>query len=182
MPAIPLKNRIAVALTPDDIQTFQDGVKLIQSVTDKLVDLGDADRRGYQQIGDGGVTWANDAVNFMQDNPALKPAYLDDEGFVQDLSTMGTVRGMQQPLQLAMDRLSDTFLVCSNQANSAALVFFAAVKTGARCNLPNAASVAAAMSANYPRKQRSRAKRSVAPPPAGSPSTNGASPAEAAGS
>jgi len=112
-------------------------------------------------------------VNFMQDNPALKPAYLDDEGFVQDLSTMGTVRGMQQPLQLAMDRLSDTFLVCSNQANSAALVFFAAVKTGARCNLPNAASVAAAMSANYPRKQRSRAKRAVAPPTAGNSPANG---------
>ena len=161
MASVSINTHVPIVLTPEDAQNFLTGLQMIKSVTDKLLDIGDVDRRSLPQIGDGGVTWVNDALGFMQGNPALKPAYLDEVAFTQDLATMTTLRGMMQPLQLVMDRLNGCYLVCSNQALNAGLVFYQAVKAGVRVNLPNAASVAAEMAANYPRRPRSRAKRAV---------------------
>lgn len=179
MASVSLNTRVAIVLTPEDFQTYMTGLQMIRSVTDKLADIGDIDRRSLPQVGDGGVTWANDALGFMQGNPALKPAYLDEAAFAQDLATMTTLRGMMQPLQLVMDRLGGCYLICSNQALNAGLVFYQAVKAGVRVNLPNAASVAAEMGANYPRRQRTRSKRAAGKPlPANT--TNGSKPDGAA--
>ena len=145
-----LSNRISLDISAEDMQAIQDAVKTLQGkLLPHLVDLGPMERRALPKMGSKTVDFVSKTLSYASSNPEFKPAFVDVDEFTRDLSAVGVLRSLQQPLAQLADMVDDSLVLSGSEAYAAALACYQAIKAAAKMNMPGAATIANDLSERF---------------------------------
>jgi hypothetical protein len=150
MNANALSNRISLDIPADDMLAIQSALKTLQDkLQPHLVDLGPDERRKLPKMGAKTVDFVSKTLSYASTNPQLRPAFVDIDEFSRDLSAVGTLRALQQPLNQLADMVDDSLLLSGSEAYAAALACYQSIKSAARLNMPGAATIASDLAERF---------------------------------
>lgn len=122
--------------------------------------LTSADKRALPLMGEKTLAFVEKAHAFATENPALRPAFLDQDAFDIDFQDAIGLRAETASLAQALDTLHDIQALAGSEAYQAALAFYGYLKLLIDQDVPNAKALHAELKSRFP----SRGARSGATP------------------
>jgi hypothetical protein len=163
MPANLVSNRISLDIAAEDMQVIEGALQaLLNKLKPHLVPISAGDRRTLPRMGAKTIDFVTKALGYAHSNPEFKPAFVDTDEFSRDLSAVGTLRTLAQPLRQLADLVDDSLVLSGSEAYAAALAFYNTVKAGAKLGLPGAQTIADDLAARFPGRPARAASRTTA--------------------
>jgi hypothetical protein len=126
----------------------------IRILTPYTVALTPSERQTLPIMGDKTLSFVEKTRDLLQQNPNLRPPYLDMAEFNIDFADahgLWTITNMALQLD---ELLSDTVMAASSEAYQSALVFYSAVKEAAEQDVPGARAVYEDLKVRFPASKR----------------------------
>ena len=114
------------------------------------------ERMEMLKMGDKTSSFVHTALEHCTQNPELAPRFLDIDRFAASLEMVEYLRSVYAPLTQIADSVSDTMMLAGNDAYTAALSFYTAVRSAHRANVAKAGTIYGDLAARFPRRRRSR--------------------------
>jgi hypothetical protein len=160
-----ITQRISLNVPEADVLAIREAVKVLhEKLVPHLIDLGPEERRTLPKLGDKTVNFVGKAVQYANEYPTIRPAFLDMEEFERDLAAVHLLLGLQRPLSHVMDMLDDSLVLAGSEALSAALACSRPAKSAAHLSVPGAALVADALGRSLPTRGVARSASAPAKP------------------
>ena len=151
MTASLISNRISFDIPDDDMQAIQAALQTLQDkLLPHLVDLNGDDRRALPKMGAKTVDFVSKTLSYARTNPQFTPAFVDVDELSRDLAAVGTLRGLQQPLDQLAGLVDASLLLSGSEAYAAALACYQSFKAAAKLHMPGAGIIANDLSDRFP--------------------------------
>jgi hypothetical protein len=138
-----LSNRIAFALSDEELKTVRSAIKVLQdTLVPKLVALGPDDRKELPKMGDRTAQFVVKTFDYVEKNPTLRPAYLELGEFAADLAAVEVLQSLRRPLTQIAGMVEDSLTLSGSEAYSAALACYQAIKGAAKMKMAGAETIA----------------------------------------
>jgi hypothetical protein len=142
-------------------QTTEQAQGLLKQVSDLLAPhalaLTPAERHELPKMGEKTLGFVEKAYQFAQQNPFLRPPYLDMAAFEIDFSDAVGLRVLHNTVRQIEEILDDTIMTAGSEAYQAALAFYSAAKSAAAQDVPGAKAVYEELRERFPGHRRKSA-------------------------
>ncbi|WP_298547681.1 hypothetical protein [uncultured Aquimarina sp.] len=137
-----LENLISISFTEEELATLDGHLAGIKTVlTGKTINLTPDQRQQYGRIANQNKLIVDKAKNYMEQNPAWIPNFLDKEEFDKDYSARKQVEDRVQLLGSLSQQLLDTKTLLDHDNYTNSLTFYRMVRFLAGENEPGAKTV-----------------------------------------
>jgi hypothetical protein len=131
-----METRISISINEEALAKIDKAIETITQNLPELINLSSDERHTLPKIGDKSVTFVNKNLDYAKQNPMIVPGYLSLKEFEMDAVAVATIRKVMSPLEQLLEKLDDTNLLAGSEAYTAALIFYNAVKCGAKAGVP----------------------------------------------
>jgi len=150
-----MTNRIS-ALPAEAVTQIQGALDTIRTALEPhAVELSADDRRESLKLGDRSLAFVEKATRYSRERAELVPGFLDVDEMEADFASFKALDGIAARLDQLASLARDSAMVAGGEANSAALVFYRAVKAAAASGAPGADVVEADLGQRFERGPRS---------------------------
>ncbi len=168
MTAILISHRSTRDIPDEDLQASEAALQTLQaSLLPHLISLNSVDRLALAKMGAKTVDFVSKTLGYAQENPQLRPTFVDIDEFAANLVTVGQLRALLRPLAQLHDMVNDTMLFTGSETYSAALACYTAFKSAAKLNMPGAVTISDDLSSRFPGRPQ-KPRKPATPEPAGS--------------
>jgi hypothetical protein len=143
-------NQLSATLSVPDLEAITQAVEAIQARLPFLVNLTPEERQAYARLGDRSLAFVEKALAYARENPGLVPPYLNVAEFERDMALIGQLQSIARPLRSLVEALEDTLMLGGSESYSAALTFYASVRTAQRLNVAGTKTIYEALRARFP--------------------------------
>lgn len=139
-------------------QTLEQAHALLKQAAELLAPytlaLTPAERQEIPKMGEKTLAFVDKAHQYAQENPAIRPPYLDMDAFDIDFADAHDLWPLQLLIRQFGEAISDTAMVAGSEAYQAARLFYNASKTAAAQNVPGAKAIHEDLRARFPSSRR----------------------------
>ena len=153
------ENRISFDIPAEDLEAIKVAIKVLQDkLLPRLVTLSVDERHTLTKMGDKNTAFVEKCKEFIEQNPALAPQYIDLEEMKVDLEAVETLRYLENPIAQISSAIDDSMMLSGSEAYVAALAFYHNVKGATRMNVPGAKNVYEELKKQFTRKSKKNNK------------------------
>jgi hypothetical protein len=145
-----METKISISISADAITAIGKDIADIKTKLPGLINLTQDDRHSLPKMGDKTLAFVNKALEYAGQNPNILPQYFDLTEFAADVQAVKDLTSALVPVQQLEEEIDDTLLLCGSEAYTAALVFYNAVKSAAKANVPGMKAIFDDMQARFP--------------------------------
>ncbi|GHT72887.1 hypothetical protein FACS189456_2570 [Bacteroidia bacterium] len=116
--------------------------------------LTSAERHSILKMGEKSLSFVEKAYELANQNPALRPSYLDMSAFAVDFGDAHGLWVAHNSSQQLYENIADTQMVAGSEAYQAALVFYNSAKMAAAQDIPGAKAVYEELRKRFPHGKR----------------------------
>lgn len=127
-----IKNVVSAELTPQQILDVEQLLDALEAKFNFLISLTSDQRMGGMKIGEKSVNFVEKSLAYSKSNPEFAPAYINMTEFGSDYKLSRDMLGFLRRLKPLVRNMEDTATEAGMEALSAAMVFYASVKTAAK--------------------------------------------------
>ena len=121
------------------------------------------ERHNLIKMGPKSLAFVEKALSYAEQNPSLRPGFLDMQMFSADFADAHGLWGIQNLARQLDEAISDTLMEAGSEAYQAALVFYSSVKVAAAQDVPGAKAVYEELRARFPRGRRNSSEQPSEP-------------------
>jgi hypothetical protein len=114
-----------------------------------VVTLTPSERHDVPKMGNKMLSFVEKSYDYAENNPSLRPPYLDMEAFSVDKSDAIHLRGLLNIAKQLEENIDDTELIAGSEAYQEALMFYNNVKLSAAQDVPGARAVYEALKPHF---------------------------------
>ena len=150
-----MKNLHATAIPA---QTLEQAHALLKQaaelISPYIAALTPAERQELPKMGEKTLAFVEKAHQYAQQNPVIRPPYLDMDAFDIDFADAHDLWPLQLLARQFDEAIADTVMLAGSEAYQAALLFYSAAKTAAAQNIPGAKALHEDLRTRFPGARR----------------------------
>jgi hypothetical protein len=150
-----------IELTEADVEAVKSKLENINEIMPYLIGLSAKDRQVISVIGSKSIQFIENALNSMQRNPGIRPAFLDMDEAVRNYQLFSNLTKIQNAIRTLERMVTDTLMVAGSQTYSDSLVYYNSVKRAVRAGVPGAAAVQESLRKRFKYTKRKKAEKST---------------------
>ncbi len=154
-----MENRISIEIpakvTAEVLARFREIETLLKPYT---VVVADEEKNSLLKMGDKTLPFVNKTVGYLDTASEYSPSYLDAAEFKRDNRALQTLDQMYQPAVQVLKMIEDTRALAGNDAYSAALVYYNAIKQASLNGITKAKVIYEDLSQRFPGRSRKAAE------------------------
>lgn len=145
-------NNISTEISAAQASEVAAAITAIQNSLSGLlnINLTADDRKAMLKMGDKTLAFVGKALEYAEQNPALRPPFMDLPEAKKDFKLAADIYAITQRLNTLVRALEDANKVAGAEAYQAALVFYASVKAAGRSNVGGASAIFNDLKQRYP--------------------------------
>lgn len=149
-------NRISAVITAEQAEAAMDSIEAFKTALSHIliINLSNDDRFNMLKMGDKTLAFVQKSLEYAQQNPNLKPNFLDLIEAQKDYKLSNDLYVIQQKLTTLLRAVEDVTMVAGSEAYAGALVFYQSVKGAARSNEPGAQAIYDDLKQRFPGKRK----------------------------
>lgn len=133
------ENIVSVKITPQDMQTVLDALKLVETTLKPyLIALTPNERKNKLKMGDKSFPFVEKVTEYVVSNPEFVPSYMNVNNLQVDFSAVNELTQIIRQTDQLSSTLNDTILLSGSEAYTNSLIYYNSVKQAAKNNIPNA--------------------------------------------
>jgi hypothetical protein len=136
------------------VQTKIDETKAL--LAPYVMALTPSERRELPKMGEKTISFVEKSFDFAQQNPVLRPPYLDMNAFTVDFNDAHGLWTILNTIQQLHESIDDTEMLAGSEAYQAALTFYHSVKAAAAQDVPGAKAVYEELRKRFPQGGRKK--------------------------
>ncbi|MBN2743987.1 MAG: hypothetical protein JXR39_08855 [Marinilabiliaceae bacterium] len=153
-----MENKVSITLAAAAITNITTALATIEKNLPALINLTADDRKALPKMGDKTLAFVSKALEYAKQNPTLVPTFLNMAEFEKDVTAASSLNTVLKPLQQLTEKLDDTTLQAGSEAYSAALVFYASIKSAAKAGVPGVKTINDDLQARFPGRSKTPAE------------------------
>jgi hypothetical protein len=151
------KNRVSAVLARTDLDAVVKMIDDIKSRLPFLISLTEADKTALPRFGDKSLAFVKKALALAKKDSDFLPRSFNAAEMEKDVTLYESLYAILQPLNLLVEKVTDTFRETGAEAYSAALVVYASAKQEGK-NAGGLESVMDEMSRRFARRMTEKAR------------------------
>jgi hypothetical protein len=145
------QNMISFSIPDNDLADVKAAIAVLKSkLVPHLKTLSPAERMEIPKMGDKTVAFVQKACEHCEQNPDLRPPFLDFQEFKNDVTAIAAIRSIYSPLSEIIDSLDDTLMLAGSDAYAASLIFYQTAKNAQKSDIHAAKTVYNDLSGRFP--------------------------------
>ncbi|MGM9477774.1 hypothetical protein ACS5PU_15185 [Pedobacter sp. GSP4] len=133
-----LSNRISTEITTEQAAAIAAAFEQLKTALAPVltISLTAEERVSTLKMGDKTIAFVNKTLEYVAQNPALVPVYIDLNEAKKDNKLASDIYAIYQQLSTLLRAMEDTGMVAGSEAYEAALVIYHSIKGASRSNIP----------------------------------------------
>lgn len=145
-----METKISGSIGPDTKQTILDEIESIESKLTFLINLKADDRHNLAKMGDKTLAFVTKSLEYSKQNPSIVPPFLDVTKFDSEVKIVNDLSSIMKPLRQLLEKLDDTAMLAGSEAYASALVFYNAVKSASKADVPGMKNIYEDLQIRFP--------------------------------
>jgi hypothetical protein len=147
------KNEIAVVIPPAKLETINGLLAQLKAeIAPYLHALTTDEIRGIAKMGDKTVAFVSKVKDYTVTNPEYTPNFMSVADFTVDVDAVNTLSPVAKTVQQISADLTDTLMLCGNEALVAALMYYGSVKFNASQGQASAKTIYEDLKQRFPQR------------------------------
>ena len=146
-----LENLISISFSAAELTAIDGALTTLETaLAGKVVNLTPQDRQQYGRIGNRTENWIDKVKAYMDNNPALVPAYIDKTELDKDYKVRQDIKPRLNRLSSVFESLDDTQKLVSSDLWHNATAFYRNLKMATRENVPGSTVIYQDLKTQFP--------------------------------
>ena len=146
-----IDNLISVTFSAEELQQLDEHLTALESLlAAKCISLTPEQRRDFGRIGNRSENWTRKVMDYIQNQPALVPAFLDVAETQRDFEARRAIQPRVARLEAISDMLGDTHLLLGTDLYQSSVAYYRNIKLLAGQNVNGAKAIYEDLSAQFP--------------------------------
>jgi hypothetical protein len=153
-------NQISAVIAEADKTAIAEAITTIKTKLANVLifSLPTEERRGSFKLGDKNLAFIQKSLQYAEQYPELVPPFLNTAEARKDFNLAVELQQLLNQLYALITSIEDATTVAGSEAYDAALIFYNAVKTAVRSNVPGSQSIADDLGQQFPGRSKAAAK------------------------
>ena len=142
-------NRVHATLGKDAVNNILNELKRLETQMPMLQNLNNRERNQILPLGDGNLSFVQDAVEMMQRHPDMLPGFVTTEEVAADFELYRELDQISDVLAALQQKITDTRRLAGAEAMQGALIFYRSVRSAANLGVSNSKALYDALKARF---------------------------------
>lgn len=145
-----METRISGTIGPETKQTILGEIDSIENKLTFLINLKAEDRHNLAKMGDKTLAFVTKSLEYAKQNPSIVPPFLDVTKFENEVNTVTDLSSIMKSLRQLLEKIDDTTMLSGSEAYASALVFYNAVKSASKVDVPGMKTIYEDLQTRFP--------------------------------
>ena len=150
-----METKISVSVSPEVEQAILDEIASIERKLPFLTYLTSEDRHNLAKMGDKTIAFVTKGLEYAKQNPGVVPPFLDVVKYDSDVKAVTELSKILKPLKQLLEKIDDTTMLSGSEAYADALIFYNAVKSASRADVPGMKTIYEDLQTRFPGRGKS---------------------------
>ncbi|SDD27997.1 hypothetical protein [Williamwhitmania taraxaci] len=150
-----METKITGTIGPVTKKTILDEIDSIQSKLPFLINLKADDRHNLAKMGDKTLAFVTKGLDYAKQNPTIVPPFLDVTQFENEVNVVTDLSSIMKSIRQLLEKIDDTTMLAGSEAYASALVFYNAVKSASKVDVPGMKSIYEDLQTRFPGRGKS---------------------------
>lgn len=145
-----METKISGSISPETKQAILDEIGSIESKLTFLINLKAEDRHTLAKMGDKTLAFVTKGLDYAKQNPSIVPPFLDVAKYDSEVKIVTDLSSIMKPLRQLLEKIDDTAMLAGSEAYASALVFYNAVKSASKVDVPGMKTIYEDLQTRFP--------------------------------
>ncbi len=149
------KNEISLVVPAESLAKINEALKTLgEEFNTLLISLTANQRQILPKMGDGTLAFVTKTIGYTDTNPEFIPSFLNVADLQVDMAAIQSLLPIAHTIEQFNSMLQDTLMLCGSEAYIAALIYYQAVKSAAKNNIPHSKEIRDDLGERFPGKPK----------------------------